>query len=170
MRPADVAGLCIDRYEASDEIWYDPDYSWYCTGYSKTKETGVGEPRPFLSMEKDPIRAKEFLTWIQKAIPEKFPFLRKNKSDIVNVNPINLTLAKHGITSNKLRKIGADHASRIHGGRNDSHRQYLRKLACRQVVGCHESVESYGVMNDPPSCNCSKASLKNQVKIKEKVN
>ena len=125
MRPADVAGLCIDRYEASDEIWYDPDYSWYCTGYSKTKETGVGEPRPFLSIEKDPIRAKEFLTWIQKAIPEKFPFLRKNKSDIVNVNPINLTLAKHGITSNKLRKIGADHASRIHGGRNDSHHQYL---------------------------------------------
>ena len=85
------------------------------------------------------------------------------------MNPINLILARHGITSNKLRKIGADHASRIHGGRNDSHRQYLRKLACRQVVGRHESVESYGIMNDPPSCNCSKASLKNQVKIKEKV-
>ncbi|CAI2193990.1 13624_t:CDS:1, partial [Funneliformis geosporum] len=78
----------------------------------------------------------------------KFPFLRKNKSDIVNVNPINLILAKHGITSNKLRKIGADHASRIYGGRNDSHYQYLRKLACRQVVGHHKSVESYGVMND----------------------
>ena len=62
MRPADVAGLCIDRYEASDKIWYDPDYSWYCTDYSKTKETGVGEFQPFLSMEKDPIRAKEFLT------------------------------------------------------------------------------------------------------------
>jgi len=75
MRPADVAGLYIDRYEASDEIWYNPDYSWYCTGYFKTKETGVGESRPFLSMEKDPIRAKEFLTWIQKAISEKFPFL-----------------------------------------------------------------------------------------------
>ena len=55
MRPADVAGLCIDRYEASNEIWYNSDYSWYCTGYSKTKETGVGEPRPFLSMEKNPI-------------------------------------------------------------------------------------------------------------------
>ncbi|GBC03482.1 hypothetical protein RclHR1_05140016 [Rhizophagus clarus] len=123
MRPADVATLRIDKYEASDEIWYDPEFSWYCTGYSKTKEeTRVGEPQPFLSMEKDPIRAKEFLTWIQKAIPEKFPFLQKNKSGIVNVNPINLILAKHGITSKKLRKIGADHASRIHKGKNDSHR------------------------------------------------
>ncbi|RGB24049.1 hypothetical protein C1646_773623 [Rhizophagus diaphanus] len=71
---------------------------------------------------------------------------------IVNVNPINLTLAKHGITSNKLRKIGADHASRIHGV----------GLQTSKVVGRYESVESYGVMNDPPSCNCSKASLKNQ--------
>src|SRR4051794_13029349 len=162
MRPADVTGLCIDNYEALDETWgpkktwYNPKYSWYCTGYSKVKEeTGVGEPRPFISMEKNPLRAKDLLTWIQKAIPEKFTFLRKNKSGIVNVNPINHTLDQHGITSSKLRKIGADHASRIHEGRNDSHRQYLRKLACRQVVGRHESVESYGVMNDP-SCNCSK--------------
>ncbi|CAG8757511.1 11425_t:CDS:2 [Rhizophagus irregularis] len=140
--------------DPSDEIWYDPKYSWNCTGYSKTKEeTGVGEPRPFLSMEKDPIRAKEFLAWIQKAIPEKFTFLRKNKSGIVNVDPINLILAKHGITSNKLRKIGADHASRIHRGKNDSRHQRLRKLACRQVVGRDESVQHYGIMNDPPSSN-----------------
>ncbi|GES78693.1 hypothetical protein GLOIN_2v1876937 [Rhizophagus clarus] len=164
-----VATLRIDKYEASDEIWYDSKYSWYCTGYSKTKEeTGVGEPRPFLSMEKDPIRAKDFLAWIQKAIPEKFTFLRKNKSGIVNVNPINLILAKHGITSNKLRKIGADHASRVHRGRNDSRRQRLQKLACRQVVGRDESVQHYGIMNDPPSSNCSKGSG-NQAKIKEKM-
>ena len=129
MRLADVVTLCIDNYEALDEtwgglkrdLWYSPKYSWYCTGYSKTKEeTGIGEPRPFLSMEKNPLRVKELLTWIQKAIPEKFRFLQKNKSDIVNVNPINLILAKHGITSNKLRKLGVDHASRIHGGKNDS--------------------------------------------------
>ena len=169
MRASDVATLRIDKYEASDEIWYDPKFSWYCTGYSKTKEeTGVEEPRPFLSMEKDPIRAKEFLDWIQKAIPEKFTFLRKNKSGIVNVNPINLILAKHGITSKKLRKIGADHASRVHGGKNDSRRQRLRKLACRQVVGRDESVQHYGIMNDPPSSNCSKGSG-NQAKIKEKM-
>src|SRR5439155_10545146 len=84
----------------------------------------------------------------------KIHLLTKNKSGIVNINPINLTLAKHGITSNKLRKIGTDHASRIHEGRNDSYRQYLQKLACRQVVGRNESVESYGVINDTPSFNC----------------
>ncbi|CAI2174923.1 9245_t:CDS:1, partial [Funneliformis geosporum] len=67
---------------------------------------------------------------------------------------------KYGITLNKLRKIGADHTSRIYGGRNDFHHQYLRKLACRQVVGHHESVESYGVINNLPSCNCSKVFLK----------
>jgi hypothetical protein len=116
IQPADVAGLCIDNYEALDETWgpkktwYNSKYSWYCTGYSKVKEeTGVGKPRPFFSMEKDLIQAKEFFIWIQKAIPEKFPFLRKNKSGILfNVNPINLILAKHETTSNKLRKIGAD--------------------------------------------------------------
>ena len=99
---ADVVTLCIDNYKALDEtwdglkrdLWYSPKYSWYCTGYSKTKkETGIGESRPFLSMEKNPLRAKELLTWIQKAIPEKFRFLRKNKSGIVNVNPINLILS-----------------------------------------------------------------------------
>ncbi|CAB4376350.1 unnamed protein product [Rhizophagus irregularis] len=96
-------------------------------------------------MEKDPIRAREFLTWIQKAIPEKFTFLQKNKSGKVNVNPINLVLAKHGITSNKLRKI-----------------------ACRQVVGRDESVQHYGIMNDPPSCNYLKESG-DRAKIKEKM-
>jgi hypothetical protein len=174
MRPADVANLSIDKYDESDEIWYKSNYSWYCTGYSKIKdETGLGEPRPFLSMEKDPIRARELLTWIQKSIPEKFPFLQKNRSGKVNINPINTTIAKHGITSRKLRVIGADHASRIHRGRNDSYRQYLRKLACRQVVGRIVSVEHYGIMNDSPvlrdpSCNCSKGSG-DRVKIKEKM-
>ncbi|RGB34438.1 hypothetical protein C1646_760508 [Rhizophagus diaphanus] len=74
----------------------------------------------------NPIRAKELLTWIQNAIPDKFTFLQKNCSGIVNINPINTTIAEHGITSCKLRVIGADHASRIHGGRNDSYyHQYL---------------------------------------------
>jgi hypothetical protein len=119
-------------------------------------------------MEKNPLRAKELLTWIQKAIPEKFTFLRKNKSGIVNVNPINLTLIQHGITLRKLRKIGADYASRIHRGKNDSRRQRLRKLACRQVVGRDESVQHYGIMNDPPSCNYLKGSG-DWAKIKEKM-
>ena len=35
MRPADVANLCIDYYKLSNADWYDPKYSWYCTGYAK---------------------------------------------------------------------------------------------------------------------------------------
>ena len=119
-------------------------------------------------MEKDPIQAKELLTWIQNAIPEKFTFLQKNCNGIINVNPINTTIAEHRITLHKLRVIGANYASRIHGGRNDSYRQYLQKLACRQVVGRVVSVEYYGIINDPPSCNYSKG-LGDRAKIKEKM-
>ncbi|RIA87995.1 hypothetical protein C1645_826994 [Glomus cerebriforme] len=39
----------------------------------------------------------------KNAIPEKFTFLQKNRSGNVNVNPINTTIAEHGITSRKLR-------------------------------------------------------------------
>ena len=107
-------------------MWYKSNYSWYCTGYSKIKgETGSGEPRPFFLMEKDPIQAKELLTWIQNAISEKFTFLQKNRSGIVNINPINITIVEHRITSRKLRVIGADYASRIYRSRNDSYCQYL---------------------------------------------
>ena len=150
-------------------MWYKSNYSWYCTGYSKIKgETGSGEPRPFFLMEKDPIQAKELLTWIQNAISEKFTFLQKNRSGIVNVNPINTTITEHGITSCKLRVIGTDYASRIYRGRNDSYRQYLQKLACRQVVGRVVSVEHYGIINDSPSCNYLKGS-EDRAKIKEKM-
>ena len=44
MQSADVASLCINHYEALDEIWdpkkiwYNPKYSWYYTSYSKIKE------------------------------------------------------------------------------------------------------------------------------------
>ncbi|CAG8757125.1 13356_t:CDS:2, partial [Dentiscutata erythropus] len=38
----------------------------------------------------------------------------------------------------------ADHAFRVHGGRNDSHRQYLRQLACRHKIGHASSVKHYG--------------------------
>ncbi|RGB27652.1 hypothetical protein C1646_768848 [Rhizophagus diaphanus] len=60
--------------------------------------------------------SKRFAYLDSKSNTKKIPLLTKNKSVIVNVNPINLALAQHGITSSKLRKIGADHASRIHGG------------------------------------------------------
>ena len=75
-------------------------------------------------MEKNPVWARELLTWIQKAIPKRFPFLLKGEGDNVNVYPINNFLAPYGISSCHLRKIGADHASRMHGGKNDSHRNW----------------------------------------------
>ena len=84
MRPADVANLRIGYYKPSNADWYDPKYSWYCTGYAKNAKD---EPRPFVSMEKNPEQARKLLIWIQKAIPVKFPFAD------VNVYPINNFLA-----------------------------------------------------------------------------
>jgi hypothetical protein len=84
MRSADVKNLRINRYKPSRESWYNPDYSLYCTGYAKNKGE-VEEPRPFLSMEKNPIRARELLIWIQRSIPDKFPFLLKDKDGNTNV-------------------------------------------------------------------------------------
>ena len=75
----------------------------------------------------------------------------KSEDDNVSVHPINNFLAPYGISSCHLRKIGADHASRVHGGKNDSRRQYLRQLACRHKIGHALSVEHYGVMNDIPN-------------------
>jgi hypothetical protein len=149
MRSADVETLRINRYRPSRESWYNPDYSVYCTGYAKNKGE-VGEPRPFLSMEKNPIRARELLIWIQRSIPDKFPFLLKDKDGNTNVAPLNQFLSRHKITSFMLRKIGADHASRVHGGKNDTGRQNLRQLACRHKIGHASSVEHYGVINDRP--------------------
>ena len=80
MQPADVAGLCIDRYEASDEIWYDPDYSWYCTSYSKTKETGVGNPGLFSQWKRIQYEQKSFLLGSRKQYQKNFPSYEKTKA------------------------------------------------------------------------------------------
>ncbi|CAG8768408.1 6542_t:CDS:1 [Acaulospora morrowiae] len=101
-------------------------------------------------MERDPKKAIELLTWIQKAIPKTFPFLLKDENDYVKVYPLNRFLAPHGITSYHLRKIGADHASRVHGGKNDSCRQRYRDLATRHKKGYRATARHYGVMNDRP--------------------
>ncbi|CAG8792774.1 11395_t:CDS:2, partial [Dentiscutata erythropus] len=104
---------------------YNPDYSWYCIGYAKNK----GE----------------------KSILDKFPFLLKNKDGNTNIAPLNQFLSHHRITSYMLKKIGADHASRVHKDRNDSCHQYLRQLAYRHKIGHTLLVEHYGVMNDRPN-------------------
>jgi len=44
----------------------------------------------------------------------------KGEDDNVNFYSINNFLAPYGIGSCHLRKIGADYASRVHGGKNDS--------------------------------------------------
>ncbi|CAG8815705.1 467_t:CDS:2, partial [Dentiscutata erythropus] len=120
-----VKNLRINRYKPSRESWYNPDYFWYCIGYAKNK----GE----------------------RSILNKFPFLLKDKNGNTNIAPFNQFLNRYRITSYILRKIGADHTFRVHGGRNDSRHQYLRQLACRHKIGYTLSVEHYSVMNDRPN-------------------
>ncbi|RHZ87775.1 hypothetical protein Glove_30g100 [Diversispora epigaea] len=119
MRSADVENLRINRYKPSHDSWYNPDYSWYCTGYAKNKDRGGN----------------------------------------TNVTMLNQFLSRHKITSSILRKIGADHASRVHGGKNNSRRQTLRQLACRHKIGHALSVEHYGVINDRPVIPISKQEI-----------
>ncbi|CAG8784229.1 16944_t:CDS:2, partial [Dentiscutata erythropus] len=106
---------------------------------------------PTISLNgKNPIQARELLIWIQRSIPDKFSFLLKDKDGNTNVVPLNQFLSQHKITSFILRKIGANHASRVHGGKNDTGRQHLRQLAYRHKIGHASSVEHYGVINDRP--------------------
>ncbi|PKB98058.1 hypothetical protein RhiirA5_432019 [Rhizophagus irregularis] len=77
MRPAEVSSLQIINYKPDSEdppAWYKAGYSWYCTGCRKQRDKPM--PMRLLSMEKDPERARELLTWIQDAI--KAGKLRKN--------------------------------------------------------------------------------------------
>ncbi|CAG8843382.1 25330_t:CDS:2, partial [Gigaspora margarita] len=141
MRSADVKNLSINQYKPSHESWYNPNYSWYCIGYTKNK----GE----------------------RSIPDRFSFLLKDKDKNTNVAPLNQFLSRYKIISFILRKIGADYASRVHGGRNDSRYQYLRQLACRHKIGHALSVEHYGVMNDRPNTLAPKQ--KNSEIVKAKV-
>ncbi|CAB4424270.1 unnamed protein product [Rhizophagus irregularis] len=76
MRPGEVRSLQINHYEPDPSnipAWYKEGYSWYCTGYLKGRgeKKENPEPRPFLSMEKNPERARELLTWIRDAIKAK---------------------------------------------------------------------------------------------------
>ena len=65
MRPAEVSSLQIINYKPDSEdlpAWYKAGYSWYCTGCRKQRDKLM--PMRLLSMEKDPERARELLTWI----------------------------------------------------------------------------------------------------------
>ncbi|UZO08008.1 uncharacterized protein OCT59_028276 [Rhizophagus irregularis] len=121
MRPSEVSSLQIMHYEPESEdppAWYKRGYTWYCIGYKKDK--GKKDPRRFLSMEKDPERARELLIWIQEAI--KAGKLR---------DPPYKSLPKD------LRKIGGKHACRTHGGPKSTpqHLSNLTKIALRHYIG-----------------------------------
>lgn len=63
------------NYKANNAEWYNPKYSWYCTGYAKHQKD---EPRPFVSMEKDPLWAKELLTYLDsKSNSNQVPIFNK---------------------------------------------------------------------------------------------
>ncbi|GES74494.1 hypothetical protein GLOIN_2v1475459 [Rhizophagus clarus] len=73
MRPAEIRSLQINYYKLDPSdipAWYKEGYSWYCTGYLKSKgeKKKNSPPRLFLSIEKNPERARELLTWIRDAI------------------------------------------------------------------------------------------------------
>ncbi|RHZ82975.1 hypothetical protein Glove_101g10 [Diversispora epigaea] len=102
-------------------------------------------------MEKNPKGTIELLTWIQKTIPKTFPFLLKGENGYVKVYSLNRFLAPHGITSYYLRKISADHASRVHGGKNNSCHQRYRDLATRHKKGYRATARHYGMINDRPN-------------------
>ncbi|RIB00542.1 hypothetical protein C2G38_2302969 [Gigaspora rosea] len=142
MRPAEVRSLRINHYEPDHSnipAWYKDSYSWYCTGYLKSRgeKKKNPEPRPFLYMEKNPERARELLTWIQDAIKAK------KLSDPVftgkgtrNAWPFKEFLKQEPYRTipKKLRDYGSKHASRIHGGKKPTpqHLKLLSRIAMRQ--------------------------------------
>ena len=144
MRPSEVSSLQIMHYEPGSEdppAWYKRGYTWYCIGYKKDK--GKKDPRRFLSMEKDPERARELLIWIQEAIKARKlrdPVYDKNgKRNIGNVRSFNEFLKQKPYKSlpKDLRKIGGKHACRTHGGPKSTpqHLSNLTKIALRHYIG-----------------------------------
>ncbi|RIB23782.1 hypothetical protein C2G38_2288261 [Gigaspora rosea] len=151
MRPAEVATLRIIHYEAGESNppeWYKPGYSWYCIEYIKNKGEAKNNPKPqqFLSMEKNPERAKELLTWIQDAIAT-----RKLRDPVYSISGKRNTgvfskfLKPYSITAKRLRKIGGKHASRVHGGQNPTsqHLELLSRIAMRHNIGRFDSEKYY---------------------------
>ena len=155
MRPAEVKSLQINYYEPDPSnipAWYKEDYSWYCTGYLKSKgeKKKNPPPRPFLSIEKNPERARKLLTWIRDAIKAKK--LRDSvytESGIRNAWPFNEFLKQEPYRTipKKLRDYGSKHASRIHGGKNPTpqHLKLLSRIAMRQESDCLDAGDNYAV-------------------------
>ncbi|UZO04568.1 uncharacterized protein OCT59_024945 [Rhizophagus irregularis] len=161
MRPAEVSSLQIINYKPDSEdppAWYKAGYSWYCTGCRKQRDKPM--PMRLLSMEKDPERARELLTWIQDAIKagklrdpvytetgkrNNVPFAKFIKSLKTNQD-------EDEITPELLRKIGAKHASMIHAGPNPTpqHLDNLSEIALRHKINRLDAGKNYA-LGDPKS-------------------
>ncbi|CAG8802346.1 8726_t:CDS:1, partial [Dentiscutata erythropus] len=142
MRPTEVSSLQIDHYEvdlSNPSAWYKNGYFWYCTGYAKNKGENKDnpEPRPFLSMEKNPERARALLIWIQEAIKAgKLSDPTFSKNGKRNTRAFSKFLKPYKITPKILRKIGGKHACRVHGGPNPTHQHLdlLNRIALRHKI------------------------------------
>ena len=155
MRPVEVRSLQINYYELDSSnilSWYKESYSWYCTGYLKSRgeKKKNPEPRPFLSMEKNPERARELLTWIQDAI--KAGKLRDpvyTESETRNAWPFNEFLKQEPYRTKpkNLRDYGAKHAFRIHSGKNSTpqHLKLLSRIALRQKSDRLNAGDNYAI-------------------------
>ncbi|CAG8672187.1 14548_t:CDS:2 [Cetraspora pellucida] len=153
MRPAEVFSLQIDHYEvdpSNSSAWYKNGYSWYCTEYAKNKGENKDdpEPRPFLSMEKNPERARALLIWIQEAIKARKlsdPTFSKNGKR--NTRAFSKFLKPYKITPKILRKIGEKHACKVHGGPNPTHQHLdlLNRIALRHKIVRLDAGKNYAI-------------------------
>ncbi|UZO28385.1 uncharacterized protein OCT59_021911 [Rhizophagus irregularis] len=127
-------------------------------------------PMRLLSMEKDPERAKELLTWIQDAIKagklrdpvytetgkrNNVPFAKFIKSLKTNQD-------EDEITPELLRKIGAKHASMVHAGPNPTpqHLNNLSEIALRHKINRLDAGKNYA-LGDPKSKKKPKSDSEN---------
>ncbi|RGB24030.1 hypothetical protein C1646_773643 [Rhizophagus diaphanus] len=155
MRPLEVLSLQINHYEVDPSnvpAWYKEGYSWYCTGYKKSR-TKV--PCPFFSIEKNPERARELLTWIQDAIKaDKLCDPVYAKSGKRSTQLFREFLKPYKAEPRKLRHYGKRHASRAHGSKNPTpeHLKYLLRIALRQESDHLDAGDNYA-MSDTESEN-----------------
>jgi hypothetical protein len=154
MRPSEATTLQIKHYEPDEplginlpkiSVWYKEGYSWYCTGYKKADGR---IPRPFLSIEKNPERAKELLTWIQEAIKAgklRHPVYSENGKRYTK--PFREFLRPYRAKPGKLRRYGKRHASRLHGGEKSTpeNLKLLSRIALRHQSDRLDAGDNYAM-------------------------
>ncbi|CAB4392460.1 unnamed protein product [Rhizophagus irregularis] len=156
MRSAEVSSLQIINYKPDSEdlpAWYKAGYSWYCTGCRKQRDKLM--PMRLLSMEKDPERARELLTWIQDAIkagklhdPVYTETRKRNNVPFAKfIKSLKTNQDEDEITPELLRKIGAKHASMVHAGSNPTpqHLDNFSEIALRHKINRLDAGKNYAL-------------------------